>query len=757
MKKHVKIEENYYLVSQQVNSNVTVDVAKNVDFIFKIDVSGSMSSELELIRQQLKNRLPSLTKMGDRVTIIWFSGKDEAGILVESVEIKSLKTFDTLNSAIDKWLRPIGMTAFKKPYVLMKEVIERIKKNRPDAIFSSIFLSDGGNNSVAWSEVIKALKDVENDLAASLIVEYGYYADTQKLTEMSGILGAEKVSCSSFDDYEPVFEKKLTSSVHSGKKSLAEITDKYLYDFVFSVGNDGSVVLYNITDNKVLVGGDVKEVHFFSPTQIGEPATADTTLYAGIYLLSDKLMNDEAERLFYALGDNFHYKMLVNAFGKQKLNAFKTAIKECVADTAKRFPDGLAKIEKVDENAYCLMNLISDLGNVEDCLFFPNHSDFQYNRIGRKRVARGSDLSDADKVRLSEAKNVEEANKILEELKEKNVDLKFVNTDPDRGYTLTDLVWNEERANLSVRIRIDGKVVLPKNKFKIDEVLSFKYKTFTLIKDGIVNVELLPVSYSDELMDILRKNNVDYGISEFKSAVEPDNKFLNSKYIVIDLTSLPLINKGMVKSISANELAKQEWQLQKLQADKKVYDFYRKSLFPKSSESFTQMLGQECADWLKEVGITDYNGFAPKTDSEESTDFYMSVNLVTKIKGLSSLPKVEDVVAKIKSGATLKLNELVMADAIQKYIAQTESDLYKSLSEEQQKEVLRTYLITKSNELNKLKRKAMQEIAQIKFSIILSKKWFKEFQSFDDNSLDIKLDDQNLTFVFDLCEKEVKI
>jgi hypothetical protein len=213
----------------------------------------------------------------------------------------------------------------------------------------------------------------------------------------------------------------------------------------------------------------------------------------------------------------------------------------------------------------------------------------------------------------------------------------------------------------------------------------------------------------------------------------------------------------MVKAVSAMELAKLQWELQKLQGDKKVYDFYKKSLYPKTSKSFVELLGQEAADWLKEVGVTDYNGFAPKVTSAEATDFYMSVVLDTKIKGLSSLPKVEDVVAKIKTGAALKLNEWVMADAIKKYLAQLDSDIYKSLGEEQQKGVLKTYLETKSGILNKQRRKILQEIAQIKFSLILSKKWFTEFKSFDENQLNVNFDGQDLTFTFALDEKEEKI
>ena len=221
----------------------------------------------------------------------------------------------------------------------------------------------------------------------------------------------------------------------------------------------------------------------------------------------------------------------------------------------------------------------------------------------------------------------------------------------------------------------------------------------------------------------------------------------------------------MVKSISADELAKQAWELQKLQADKKVYDYYRKTLYAKEStgfiETLTPSLGAEkaveCAAWLKEIGITDFNGFAPKTETGESTDFYISVNLATKIKGLSALPKVEDVVAKLKDGKPLKAGDLIMSDAIKNYWAQTESDLYKSLDKNQQNDVLKSYLISKSTESIKLKRKAMQKIAETVFSLILSKKWFKEFKSFDENTIDRTFDGQNLTFVFDLSEKQVDI
>ena len=83
MKKNVKLSENYFLTTQEINSEVTVEVAKKTNHIFVVDVSGSMYYELPLIRTQLKNKLSNLMKEGDTISIVWFSGSRDAGILKE--------------------------------------------------------------------------------------------------------------------------------------------------------------------------------------------------------------------------------------------------------------------------------------------------------------------------------------------------------------------------------------------------------------------------------------------------------------------------------------------------------------------------------------------------------------------------------------------------------------------------------------------------------------------------------------------------
>lgn len=746
MNKTFKINDNYGIVCEEIKKEKNkLVVTPSTNHIFVVDVSGSMSSDLPLIRTQLKNKLSNIMRDGDTISIVWFSGRNEAGILKEEVEVKSLKTLSDLNDAIDKWLKPICLTAFLKPLELVGDLIERVKKNRPNSIFSMIFLTDGYNNDCPWNEVINTLKKIENQIVSSTFVEYGYYADSKRLTEMASIMGGEKISCNGFDEFEPVFDNKISTSLKSTKKIMVDIPQEYMFDFAFSF-NDDSILLYNIVDSQIMIGDDVDKIYYFSHKVETNYTLPNSVLYAATYVLADKLKYDEAETILRVMGDGFYYNQLQNSYGKQKLNNFKSDIKEAIFDVSKQLPTGYSSnITEINENTYCLMNFINDLTELNDCKFYKNHSAFNYHRIGKKRINSASILTEDEKNKLANASSIKEATEILNSITENKFELVFIENDKNMGYPVTDLVWNNDRANLSVRIKIDGYAELPDNKFNLNKIDCYRYKTYTIIKDGIINIQQLPLSNSEELINLLLKHDVKYSTD------------VVNNIIIVDLTSIPIINKGMVNSLSAKDLATKEWELIKLQAFKKVYDYYRKDLFPKESKSYIEKYGEECATWLSELGITDFNGFNPKTVSGKSTDFYMSVVLETKIKGISQLPKVDIVLESMKLNKPLKISEIHMADAIKQYQNQLDSEIYKMLTEEQQKDMLRTYLITKTNILNTQKKNVMQKIAELKFGVILSKRWFKEFSSFDENKLTLNLDNRDVDFTFNFTEKEEKI
>ncbi len=756
----IKFNDSFYLVIEDLQKNETpVQKLKPqpTNFIFVIDVSGSMSGDLGFIRKQLKNKLPNLIKDGDTITIVWFSGRSDAGILMEEVEIKSLKSLQDINKSIDRFLTPIGATAFHKPLVLAKEAIGRIKKNR-DGVFSLIFLTDGCNNDCNWNDVMTSLKNLESDLAASAFVEYGYYADSRAIGQMAELIGGEKIEAQKFDDYDMVFESKIQKTYSSAKKKLVDLPKNRKFDFAFTIGDDNEIILYSIQNNQVLVPENTKSLMFFSEKEITAStkynSTTDPTLnklmYGSVYVLSEKLQNDYVDDIFKTLGDQRLYKVFTNAYGKQKLMNFKSLVKECVTDISKQFLEGRSTNIVADENAYCVMDFVNDLANDDNALVYPMHEEFDYNRIGAKKVAKTTEqLNEEVKDKIAKAKTKDEIQEILNDVDDVVGDLKFEFADKTKGYNIDGLVWSSERANLSMRIRFDGFVNLPANKFGLTRFETFIYRTYTIIKDGILNLSKLPVSISHTTYNKLLAGGVKITNDMNSSTTNP--------IVVVDFSLLPVINKRMVKSISAKQLALLEYELLQSKALEKVYKYYDAQLFPRTSKGIVEKYGTEAEGWLKALGITEFNGFAPSMTTEKSTDFYMAVELNTKIALHSALPSVESVLK--KNGKGLKPVEELMQVAINDYNNTINSSLYTSLKDENLKKgVLENWLKGVKTTANIRRKQLLQEIAKIKFALILSKKWFQEFATFEEHTLKVQVgNNKSVDFDFDLTETEVKL
>ena len=753
----VKFNDSFYLTIKDLKKEDEPThqlKPQPTNFIFVIDVSGSMSYDLTLIRKQMKNKLPNLIKDGDTVTIIWFSGKNESGILMEEVEIKSLKSLQDINNSIDRFLKPICLTAFAKPLVLAKEAIERIRKNR-DGVFSMVFLTDGYNNDCSWNDVMSSLKNLENDLAASTFVEYGYYADSRAISKMAEVIGGEKIEAERFDDYDIIFENKIQKTYSSAKKVVVDLPTNRKFDFAFTMSDDGEIIIYSVNNDQVLLPETTKSVMLFTTSPVSNVVDfngVDTRLlYGGVYVLSEKLQNEYVDDVFRVLGDVRLYNIFVNAYGKQKLMSFKSLVKECAYDTTKQFQEGRSTNIIADENAYCVMDFINDLTNDENALIYPMHEDFNYKRIGaKKEVKINNSLNEEVKNKIANASTKEEIQEILDEVKDE-VKLDFQYNDKSKGYSIDGLVWSSERANLSIRIKYDGYVNLPENNFGLDKIDTFIYRTYTIIKDGILNLSTLPVSLS--FKTVLKFKGLGLDI-KLKPRVDDENV---TDIYIIDFSSLPVVNKKMVKSISAKQLGLLEYELFESKALEKVYKHYENQLGVVKSKEFVEKYGSDATEWLKELGITEFNGFAPSLKSVDGSDFYMAVELVTKMALHSSLPTVQKVID--KGGQKLNAVEQIMQIAIDDYNNVTNSSLYTSLSDDNlKKEVIENWLKTVKLKVKTRRKELLNEIAKIKFALILSKKWFNEFTSFEENSLTLDVSEKKtVNFTFELKESEVSL
>ena len=99
-----------------------------------------------------------------------------------------------------------------------------------------------------------------------------------------------------------------------------------------------------------------------------------------------------------------------------------------------------------------------------------------------------------------------------------------------------------------------------------------------------------------------------------------------------------------------------------------------------------------------------------------------------------------------------------MKVAIDDYTSQINSSIYKSLTDEKLKgEVLKNWLTSVKMSVRVKRRSFIQQVAQIKFSLILSKKWFEEFKTFEEKTITLSFNKKDVVFNFELEEKQVNL
>lgn len=127
------------IVKPESSEIKTIEVSAHHTFI--IDCSGSMWDELSQIRKDLFNKISTMLKPNDSITIIWFSGRGEYGVLLEDYHINSATSLSKVKELIDKYLKTVGLTAFKEPIIELKNVIERVKSRNPEMIHTMFFFN----------------------------------------------------------------------------------------------------------------------------------------------------------------------------------------------------------------------------------------------------------------------------------------------------------------------------------------------------------------------------------------------------------------------------------------------------------------------------------------------------------------------------------------------------------------------------------------------------------------------------------------
>lgn len=724
------------------NKTSTVEVKRSVNHIFCVDVSGSMYSTLPLIRNQLKNKLPDLVGDGNTITIIWFSGAKECGILKEFVNIKNAKDLQMMNEAIDKFLRPMGLTSFYEPVELATRLVttsQSLAFMKNKSIFNFIFMSDGGNNDHPWTEVVEMVENLSGRVAGCTIIEYGNWADSEKLQQMAEILGGQKIYAEDFESYEFTFEKAMKSDSMTPKvevdisdfkstmntQTIIEINDESKSVNIYDAQRSTSVYLPMGTKKFFYI----QKMKGVGAGQISQEKTPE--LYAAMWVALSKGQTTLFEKLLKDSGDIRFINSYEAAFGKQRLEALKSDILDAVFDPSLRCSDGVDYNYKAKSNGYCILDLMDDLSQDETNEILVCDPRFSYKRIGAKSRAKIV-LDEETKEALSNASTKLKADKILSEV-ERTQKVNVIYPDADFGSSIRNLVWSEDRANLSFMVKIPVTLELPENEYGITSVDSYIFRNFTIIKDGILNINQIPMHLSEDMSKKLSKRGL---ISEAESSKSRTTE-------VVDLSRMPIINRDRIKRVRMDTLAGLEVDLLKFRAYKKYLGWLKKS-DAYLGTGFNYVDSPE-SEYLRTLGITQTGGYTPASEMEYSGDYYMAPTLKSTISKFSSLPKIEEVIDKVKLNKSLTVSQEYMNDVINdidNLINNSEKSPYDEINE--------LYDLYDSYAKGKIRA-----LAQSKFCLIMSKKWFSDKTGFDDNTMKVKVGDAEQTIKFEFRDQKI--
>lgn len=753
--KAIKISNDMYLISQSTSDRHAAAVQQSVHHVFVIDCSGSMHGALDDIRRDLCNKMATLLKEGDSMSLIWFSGRGEYGVALEDYRINGPMNVDAARRVVNSHLVARGLTAFVGPLQAALHVINGVEKRDSGKAHSLFFMTDGCDNQHSVSDILRAACDLNGNLSSATVIEYGWYCNRSLMTKIAAELGGSHRHNSGFQDYEPLVSSQF-SSASAPKRELVSLCATPANGIAFAVGN--GITVYKVENGKALVQyGERSALFFMSDT----PGTAEVLeaqadslsepeisgVYAAMSVASKTLDNAMFDALMRYAGDCRLASISANAFGAQKITELEKEIESAAMNANMRYSLGYSKNVVPEENAYCFMDMIADLMDGENA-WYPRHDSFSYERTGKKMVSAQNALYESEKKELAEAVASGDMRRV-KELTDKIGESRayepiFEHASENPGCPFDSLVWNGTRANLSVQVTFAGKIELPENKFGIPrDFQTVIVRTYTLVKDGIIHTYVIPVSLCETTFNKLQSHGLLRG-----------ETYAAGKIYELDFSSLPVVNRKMAKTRpSAEKLCRMTYEMNKLRGYSAVLTYYRGKHSVSSHKGFAELYGAEGAEWLKEMGVMPY-GFSPKriaeTVGEEQSVPALDVKIL-KASLPSGKAEIEKVIAKIEAGKELSLRERWFEQAIRDYTA-----FVKLTSGMSDKHVIE-WLDARSKDVNARRRAIMREIASIKFVIIVGRLWFAEFASRAERTLPLNIDGIDYVFELDDTEEIIKL
>lgn len=654
-KNKVKIGEkllNVVTINQEDQEDTTVVeglVAQSVHHIHVIDRSGSMYREITGLVEQVKDTL-KLMSVNDLISVIWFSSEGQYRTLV-----KGAKNSPQLLSLLDTLKSTLGCTCFSDPIQEVKTIVNELHALNPN--ISVTLFTDGEavcsrGKDAEEQRTLKIVSEFADKIIAFNTVGYSCYYNQKFLKDLAALSQFGVFTHSSqIGEYSSIFQNNF-ERISGGKVEKVDLL--YADDIIgvyltrkFVKMETGAFHLSRLDKNKnqfFLVSTGEFEFEYngehFNSKQIKEEAALPTItnfMYAYAQGLYYNNFRKNSLEVLASIGDKALIDSHMSAFTFDEAGEHQKKLEAAALNTSARLLDGKAKANYLPaKDAFCVMDLIGLLAN-NNAYYMPFHKEAEdYERIGKK---------------TEESFNV------------------FTYSDEPVYTPFSDLVYNKDKANLSIRNKIAGIVTINPTEAKENglpqTVDSYIYRNHALIKDGRMNIKKAVVLMPKSLYETIQaKRKVCELLKTDTKFVKEISKEHGEDYVLTKLTftKLPVINSLYNDMVTAENVFGLAAELLDWECVQKVLNYYWKK-FDETATAAQKKVGIFEGKTAKQMEILakhgleksgSYKGIGKSQAKAADCDFYEARSFEFQFKGLTTMPKVEDVIG-LKADGTAKL------------------------------------------------------------------------------------------------------
>lgn len=556
-----------------------LDLPTGINWILIYDRSGSMSWIIKHLVEDVKSQLRKM-KPGDTVTVGWFSTESGKYDYPVKAHLLTEESFATLDSMLDTTKYTIGLTCFSEVLEELPKIMDTLEHFNPNNALQ--FFTDGhpvvSNRRREETKVLEALDAIKGRLAFSQFIGYGDYYNKKFMEQMADAAGGTLVHASNVQEYSAAADGYLTTA----SPSVSFVTSNP----IIALMDNG--VIYQDLEQKHLPN---KITKYYEIVGGGTPKEHNL-VYAYAYALMQRKQVDAAIHALSKIGDAVLIDKCFNCYTNADYADAEQALLDAIKYPSRRnaSPENIGYVP--DGNQYNIVELLADLADDSKAMFYPYHEDFKYRPIGIKKLPVAGSL------------------KFTPDVKE---------------VPLNNLVFNIEKANISIQAVQYGTVQLDNDMGLPETFPTHRTKNYTIVKDGVLNMSRLPVSTTREMFRKLKKHGLVNG------------EWVNGNVYTIHLETLPMINRALVEKSVKLPISSIQVDLE-LSVKLKVIKYLIGLLNPdKISDSWEYT--QEQQIFLMDNGIQPY-GFSPKMESAGVTDYYEATVIDIYKKGISSIPSV---------------------------------------------------------------------------------------------------------------------